>query len=146
MGGDYPAITKRQMRTTKQDRFNALMGRMLGLGFMPAEARALLSIQSALHRWDEAECGLDWGHIERDDAGKPWRVIHRRSGADFRSPCRDMEKAALRRLESIAKEHSEVWFYHQSDCRGCALYVGKKDGDTERSLEALYTRGIAVCF
>lgn len=133
------------MRTTKKDRLNALMERMFSIGIMPSETTALLSAEKALQRWSESECGNEFGHTERDDDGKPWRVVHRFNGPDSRYRCRDMEAAALRRIATVMSSHPECWFYHQHDPRGCALYVGKKDGTTENSLHSLYTRGIAVC-
>lgn len=133
------------MRTTKKDRLNALMERMFSIGITPSDTSALLSAEKALQRWSEAECGNESGHIERDEDGKPWRVIHRSTGPDLRYRCRDMEAAALRRIAAVMASHPDCWFYHQGDPRGCALYVGKKDGATETNLNALYTRGIAVC-
>lgn len=41
-------------------------------------------------------------------------------------PVADREAGALRRLANIMRAHPSLWFYHQGDPRGCALYVGRK--------------------
>jgi hypothetical protein len=65
---------------------------------------------------------------------------------DRKTPCRDMESAALRRIGGIFGGKPGLSFYHQGDPRGCALYV-LRPGDVPegKSADAYYSRGIPVC-
>jgi hypothetical protein len=120
-------------------------------------------IEMTLSRWGEAMCN---GEIQRDEkTGKPFRG---------RYAIADREAGALKRLEKIVSarnaRHPEslVHAYHQTDPRGCTLYVVRvsdlpdtNDDDMRRhsgdwplkseatrlqwALECYYTRGLAVC-
>ena len=107
------------------------------------QGQQLLRIQRTLHRWAERECGNDRGCICRDEeTGKPYWES---SISGFRTPVRDGESAALRRLAGIMKAHRTLVAYHQSDPRGCALYILRKaDVRPGEALDQIYTRGVAV--
>jgi hypothetical protein len=56
---------------------------------------------------------------------------------------------ALRRLERIVitrntRNENQVAYYHQTDPRGCALYLIKGE-DITKPIEQIYYRGLAVC-
>lgn len=168
--------------STQKAKFE-LYQKLQALGFTLEEAAQLRRIEMTLHRWAEAECN---GEIERRDSDdKPERVI--RSCApgfsEHRYPIADREAGALKRLKAIveARNHrcqpvemntpqAGAWieFYHQTDPRGCALYLVKQSdipawtdeqlvnhsgpsaiSSPERRREVLlscyYTRGLAVC-
>jgi hypothetical protein len=143
------------MRTTKRQheaRFVEMMGT---LGFTADETCALLKAERTLHRWSELECGTGDDRVsisvERDEqTGKPFRRV-RYMGAggkwqDRKSPCRDMEGAALRRIGGIFGSKPGLSFYHQGDPRGCALYVLRAgDVPAGEDVNAYYSRGIPVC-
>lgn len=107
-------------------------------------ANTLRRAQLTLHRWAEKECGdgndyVSWA-IERDEqTGIPYMCYHR-----FTQPkaecyrIADLEKGALRRVKAIADAHS-LAFYHQTDPRGCSLYVSK-----EPIADHNYTQGVAI--
>jgi len=138
-------------------------------GLTRDEVDTLLRCQRTLHTWAEHECN---GDIERDETtGKTYRVY----GQDipdatirrFRTP--DRETGALKRIAAILAPHAPtqytadtcpgrpcgadcdhsspgLTFYHQTDPRGCALYI-LRPGDVPAgsTVAACYSRGIAVC-
>lgn len=84
-------------------------------------ARTLRRAQLTLHRWSEEMCN---GTIQRDGEdgdGKPFRYWD--PGQRFKTPVPDRERGALARVEQVCKAAGLYW-YHQTDPRGCALYVG----------------------
>lgn len=121
--------------STQKAKFE-LFARLQGLGFTYEEAAQLRRIEMTLQRWGERECGdgSDWA-IERDEAtGKPFNTYHGQTFGDRvkRYPIADREAGALRRLAAIVKARNDrmisddcIVFYHQTDPRGCALYLVK---------------------
>lgn len=101
-----------------------------------SDCAKLLRAERALRRWHELECGVNAGHVERDeDTDKPFFV--NRYGN--RSPIRDAEAGALRTVKRVCDEIG-LHFYVQGDPRGCALYVAPFALD-----HSSYTDGFAVC-
>lgn len=132
------------MRETKAERLAKLHAQMCSLGLSVSETEQLRRIERALHRWGERECGMGDGCIERDEkTGKPYWL---NSATMRRTAIRDGEAGALRKLGAIMAAHPRLLAYHQTDCRGCALYILRKrqvqDGE---NLDSVYTRGVAVC-
>ena len=123
-------------------------------GLSETEISQLLRAERTLQRWAERECGdgSNWA-IERDETadgsdGKPFLVYH--ADRDYskpavRYPIADREAGALRRVAKICGRHG-LDFYHQTDPRGCALYV-LRPGDVPagQCVTGCYTRGVAVC-
>lgn len=102
----------------------------------PSHARTLRRAQMTLHRWAEEECN---GTIERDEfSGIP----QRRPANDYQRlagwPIPDREAGALRRVAEVCKA-AGLHYYHQTDPRGCALYVSAEPL-TDQNYS---TRGIA---
>ena len=98
------------------------------------QARTLRRAEKTLHRWGELECGDGNQHgswaIERDENGEgaPFMVHHHYrhgKGKDYMTRTRipDREAGALARVAEVCSELGASWF-HQTDPRGCALYVG----------------------
>jgi hypothetical protein len=145
------------MRTTKRQRTAAFFDMMSRVGFSTSETETLLKAERALQRWHELECGTDSGcggtvSVERDEeSGKPFRRVQFMAQGgkwfDHRQPCRDMEKAAHKRISSVLQGKSGLSAYIQGDPRGCALYI-LRDGDVPEGKEPCqyYNRGIAVCY
>jgi hypothetical protein len=140
------------MKDTKRMRITQLENTLCNLGFSLAEVPTLLSVERGLRRWHGLECGsgdsLISVSVERDEAGKPFRRVQYATHAgwvDQRTPCRDMEKANLRRLSRLM-EGKPVRAYVQGDPRGCALYI-LRPGDVPEGgdVNAYYYRGIPVC-
>jgi hypothetical protein len=105
-----------------------------------------------LHRWAEAECGDSNDHcswsIDRDEkTGKPFRVVHPHNGSKVRrESIPDRENGALRRLAAITVRYPEIYGYHQTDPRGCALYLLRaSDVRPGEQLDSIYSRGLPVC-
>lgn len=143
---------------TKQQAENRarLFERLANMGFSYEESEALVRIERTLQRWGELECGDgnefgSWA-IERDEnAGKPYMVRHHYrhgSGADTvrRSPIPDREKGALKRLSAIMAGKPDLQAYHQTDCRGCNLYIVRTEDLKGRDIGSCYTVGLAVCY
>ena len=103
---------------------------MPGPPITSAAASTLRRAQMTLRRWAELECGTDTGHIEREggeDTGRP--IFHpagRWVGGRYVEPkpyaVPDRERGALARVAATCKALG-LHFYHQTDPRGCALYV-----------------------
>lgn len=101
-------------------------------GIFVDHARTLRRAQLTLHRWSEEMCN---GTIQRegpDGDGKPVRVwigqlwsfyAKRMEYTERRTPCPDREAGALRRIKAVCDACGLKW-YHQTDPRGCSLYVG----------------------
>jgi hypothetical protein len=145
---------KHKMRNTKRTKLMHLQDTLCNLGFALGDVGTLLSVERGLQRWHELECGTGDDRVsvsvERDEAtGKPMRRVQYmgRDGKwiDRKTPCRDMEKANLRRLSRVM-EGKAVRAYVQGDPRGCALYI-LRPGDVPEGGDpnAYYSRGIPVC-
>jgi hypothetical protein len=142
------------MKTQHTAAFFDMMSRV---GFTTTETEALLKAERALQRWHELECGTDSGcggtvSVERDEeSGKPFRRVQFMAQGgkwfDHRQPCRDTEKAALRRIASVLEGKAGLSAYIQGDPRGCALYI-LRAGDVPKGQNAdcCYSRGIPVCY
>ena len=107
-----------------------LFRRSKSLGIEDKDTESLIRISNTLRRWSERECGVENGHIERDEkTDKPFFVFSKLSYADG-SPRKyainDMESGALKKLSKIMAEYPDLISYHQTDPRGCALYIGRK--------------------
>lgn len=112
-----------------------------------------------LHRWAEHECN---GNIQREGEegdGKPrwysdYSIQNDANPKGYRIA--DREAGALKRLEKIIGERNNRYnsacgdpgghlrSYHQSDPRGCALYIVKEGDLKDLDINSAYTRGIAV--
>ena len=117
--------------------------RLGAIGITPDDAATLRRIATTLHRWSEAECGNEYGAIERDEAtGRPYwySCMSRR-----RTPVPDREGGALRRLASVMKAYPALTVYVQGDPRGAPLYL-LRPGDVPEGedAESYYNRGVAV--
>lgn len=147
--------------STQKAKFE-LFSRLARLGFTFEESAQLRRIEMTLQRWAEAECN---GEIARDETtGKPVRVSQSYfgglTGKRCTWPIADREAGALRRLKAIvdarnAREQSadarrashgrHVFFYNQTDPRGCAVYLITREQLGDGKIDSCYTRGLAVC-
>lgn len=152
------------MRITKAEKWARFYTGMDRYGIGYEDANKLRRIEMTLHRWAELECGdgneyASWA-IERDEATeKPYMVRHVygacRGGVNFpdrmiKTRIADREAGALRRLQRILSEYPELAYYHQTDPRGCALYIIPRNVIDDMVLDSLtldqvYTRGFGVC-
>lgn len=122
------------MKPTKAEKTHRLYARLSELGFSFAESSSLIRAERTLSRWAEAECN---GDIQREATGLPFRYFG--SEHQHRCPTADREAGALRRIEAICKR-AGAHYFHQTDPRGCALYVSK-----EPITDQTYYREVAVC-
>lgn len=124
---------------TKAEQFHRYFTNMERYGISYEDAAKLRRIEMTLSNWSEQECGssesYDFGsvswQIERDDeTDKPFRVRHvtYRNGETkiYRERVADREAGALRRLQRIMAAYPDLTWYHQTDPRGCALYIIRK--------------------
>jgi len=120
------------MTTTAIDKDYALCNRLARreIDIEQETARQLRRIERTLHRWAELECGdgdeyKSWV-ITRDEAtDKPYMEYHFHDGRVRRYATPDREAGALKRLAAICKRHG-IHYYHQTDPRGCALYLSRE--------------------
>lgn len=110
----------------------------------PDESAALRRASMTLHRWAEGECGdsndyASWC-IVRDDDGKTYRETYPHNGKMRRERIPDRESGALRTIKRVCEENG-LHFYHQTDPRGCALYVSNEPLDDH----GYSSRGVAIC-
>jgi len=161
-------------KETKAERKFALFNRLAALGFTYEESQALYRAEMTLNRWACRECGdgSDWA-IERDEAtGKPFMTYHGDLNPSYittrafrRYAIADREAGALKRVKAIVDARNKrgcavlphggtapnwAYTYHQTDPRGCALYLVTTAQLTgwqgERlDIDSHYTRGLAVC-
>lgn len=116
-----------------------LAGRGISLSF--DDANTLRRAELTLQHWAEQECGggndyQSWA-IERDETtGIAYRVIYPHKGDVRRYRIRDMERGALRRVAEVCQRNN-LHFFHQTDPRGCTLYVSK-----EPLTDSDYTNGV----
>ena len=116
----------------------ALMQRLgsRGINATFEQANTLRRASKTLSSWAEKECGSDRGCVERDEETKRTYWLNASTGQ--RTPCLDLETGALARVMNVCAELG-VWYYHQADPRGCALYVS-----AEPLSDSDYNRGVAV--
>lgn len=121
---------------------------LMRAGIAHADAVLLRRIAMQLHRWHELECGTEYGAVERDEATGKCYWYNANSTATHiarRTPTRDMETPALKRLGKIMAKYPALSFYVQGDPRGASLYV-LRAGDVPEgeAKDAYYSRGLAV--
>lgn len=131
----------------RNEKWQQFYERMHTLSIWKSDAEALRRIEMTLHRWAERECN---GEVERDETtNKTYSVSAsylNGIGEYKRFPCPDRESGALKRLAEIMEQFPELVAYHQTDPRGCALYIVRKSDIREgEKLSSVYTRGVAVC-
>lgn len=108
------------------------------------EVNELRRISLTLSSWCEKECGdssqyASWS-IERDEkTDLPYLVTYYNNGKVSRYRIADKEKGALKRAKAIC-EANGLFFYYQTDPRGCALYISN-----EPLTDQNYTNGLAMC-
>jgi hypothetical protein len=119
------------------------------LGIDEETADKLRRIEMTLSRWSEQVCGnsdnyKSWS-IERDEETQiPYMCIYPHQGKSYKYKIPDRETGALKRLESIMSNYPDLWFYYQTDPRGCSLYIGRKS-ELRGELKQYYTTGVPVC-
>jgi len=112
-------------------------------GIAHDDAMALRRISMTLHNWHEKECGFEYSCLERDEVtGKPFWVNSRTMR---RSPIADLERGALKRLNTIMAKYPNLSTYVQGDPRGAALYI-LRPGDVPEGedVDSYYSRGLPV--
>lgn len=101
-----------------------------GVRLSPADARTLRRASLTLRRWGERLCN---GEVETNDDGKAFQRGFRMR----RVP--NLKTGALRRIAEVCKRKG-LHYFHQTDPRGCALYVAAEPlTDCDYS-----TRGVAI--
>ncbi len=132
-----------------------MLARLQTLGISWNDALTLRRISMTLHRWSEMECGGGNGYaswsIERDETThKPYMVSHPYNGSSRRRAVADRETGALKRLAALMSKYPLLVSYHQTDPRGCALYIVHENqlvdvhGEKDFPIEQVYNRGVAV--
>ena len=123
-----------------------VLASLIGLSLEPDDALALIRASRRLSRFSELECN---GEIQRDEnTGIPYYY------SVYSEKCLgralDTESAALKKVNNIMVKYPDLFFYHQGDPKGAALYIGKKAdlkpwGDRGIEIDSVYsTIGVAV--
>lgn len=115
---------------TAHDKTHAVIRNLVsrGISISFEDANTLRRAQLTLRRWAEHCCN---GDICRDEeTGKPWWFNTNARYLDPQDPrayrvIPDREAGALRRVAEICQRNG-LHYYHQTDPRGCALYVSRK--------------------
>jgi len=96
------------------------------------DVNVLRRAQMTLRAWAEAECGTGNAHcswsIERDEeTDVPYLLTIPHTGAytPRRARIADREKGAPKRVAAVCAANG-LYYYHQTDPRGCALFVIKE--------------------
>lgn len=110
------------------------------LGLTGYRWNQLRRAEMALHSWAEQECN---GEIQREDeSGRPRRYRRSQYG-DFTERGGFIVDSEAHYLKE-AKRHAKAagfQVYHQSDCRGCSLYIYKQsDLDEAVARDEIYRR------
>lgn len=126
-----------------EERLRALIFARFDVMLESSTVRAMRRIEKTLHRWAEGECGDSHERgswcIERDETGRPWHVyLSHTSTKPRRTPINDKEGGAIKRMNAITKDAGLFW-HHQTDPRGCAVYIG-----TEPLTDENYNSGLAI--
>lgn len=145
-------------RYTKAQRIADFYSRMEKLGFTHDETETLRLAQLTLHRWAERECN---GEVERDEKTGKVYAVNTLTGERRRYTVPDRETGAWKRVEAVVSACNlrmqgitgnrdlDLVAYHQTDPRGCALYLVPitelKGEDKEHDISAVYNRGFGVC-
>lgn len=106
--------------------------------FSAADWATLKQCQRTLRKWSEDECN---GIIQYDDDGvTPRRYCNDRCGSPTvpGSIVIDRSESAMERARKIAAKHG-LSVYHQSDPRGCALYVYNVHDLKGRKIDECYS-------
>jgi hypothetical protein len=124
------------MNRKEADRLARQESNLMSLGFTLEEARQLRRISIALRHWAERESNEN---IVTNIDGTAW--IN-----GYRIPNR--EAGAIRRLKSILNPVAHrLTYYHQTDPRGCALYIVRhsKLRDARKTLDDCHSQiGLSV--
>ena len=112
-----------EMTTTEtKDTIIQHRAHLRGITLTPDQARTLRLAELTLRSWAGRERGDGNGNvIERDETGIPCHVHYSASGST-RVRIADRETAAWKRVCQVVKEIG-IHAYHQTDPRGCALYI-----------------------
>ena len=120
-----------------------------GIDATREQVETLRRCSQTLSRVAEAECGDSgptYGRVlERNETtGKPELVYYFHNGRVQRFPVPDREAGALRRVQAVCKALGLIYF-HQTDPRGVALYVGKAEWlEGQQAEQAYSSRLVAV--
>lgn len=114
-----------------------------------ADAEILRRAQLTLRRVAEAQCGTSGPNysrvLERDEnTGKPFLVYYGHDGKVSRFPVPDREKGAIRRIADVCGRNGLI-YYHQTDPRGCTLYVGRQEWLDGSPAEQVYLTHLIAC-
>lgn len=141
----------KKMTKREAENYRRTVNALGDAGFTYTEIDQLFRIERVLTRWSEMECGAgndyaSWS-IERDETtGKPYLVTYPHTGKSTRRSYPDKEAGALKRLAAIMANYPLLQAYHQSDPRGCALYIVRTADLKGQAVEQCYNRGVAVCY
>ena len=96
----------------------------------------------ALHRWYEAECGIQTQNstkiLERDANGEPYMCYYKNDGEIARYKSEDLEQKHTKKIKSIC-ERNNLYFWLQTDPRGLPVYISDAAIDSQN-----YTKAFAI--
>lgn len=108
------------------------------LGVVASDFRKLCQLERALHKWGEDYCNGDvFLDEETGQAFRHFKLTDYSPEATL--PTDNREVSALASVASVMSAYPALWFFHQSDPRGCALYVGRRKGCDMSALDCNYS-------
>lgn len=131
------------------EKYSRWIESMRNYGISLDDSLSLRRIEMTLSRWSEQECGdsnnyCSWS-IERDEQTNiPYKCIYPHTGSMRKYRIADRENGALKRLHKIMSNYPELTYYHQTDPRGCSLYIIRKSDLKDQTIDQVYYRGLCA--
>lgn len=124
------------MNGTTKAQVSTMNKRLREFGLSEKDIRVIRGISRGLTYWDEALCGTEDYTIEQKEDGTFWKTVYK-TGWHF--PVEDYSMRAVKRLDKLFAKHPDLTWYHQTDSRGCALYVLKKADIEGKDIDQVYS-------
>lgn len=107
--------------------------------FTTAEWASLKRLARIIHKWNEDECNgaIQW-HGDNEETPKRYFQDHHGSFTITGPTIQDKKKQSLESARKIAAKHG-LSVFHQSDPRGCALYVYSAADLKGRKIDECYS-------
>lgn len=120
-----------------------------GIRISEQQAETLRRAELTLQRWSEQECGdgndfCSWAIERHEITGEPYRCTYYHDGKTRKERIPDRERGALERVRKVCRDLGLV-FYHQTDPRGCALYVATPEMVGDGKLDCVYSSRMIGC-
>lgn len=129
------------MKSDKVSKYISYYSNTGKLGIDVDDAKSLLGIERKLRHWAEDVCN---GLVEVDENGVAYRISSSYAELNkWKIP--NQQTRALKKLDEIMNKYPHLIAYHQTDPRGCSLYIIPKKLLGDKDISAYYSSiGLAV--